>query len=151
MVRGNSAFCSVYNFSSLYQSSVNLSRTDSNTSLLLEAVLPVSSLYKLSMNVSFSKVSDEPCIVYTTCTNCYSPDECLTQKNNFSQNAFQFRNLTKFGTFLEYRCPLAREFLLVDNGTTIQSQNMTCLWNKTWSPGVTFPPCTCKKPLKMFF
>ncbi len=127
-----------------FQSFVNLSTTESNTSLLLEAILPASSSYKLSMNVSFSKGSDEPCIVNTTCTNCYTADECLSQRKNFSQNAFQFRNYTKFGTFLEYRCPLAREFLLLDNGTTTLSQNITCLWNKTWSPGVTFPPCTCK-------
>jgi hypothetical protein len=46
---------------------------------------------------------------------------------------------------LEYKCPIAREFLL-DPGTglTVASQNISCLWNKTWSPKTTFTACVCE-------
>jgi len=64
-------------------------------------------------------------------------------KQNFTSNAFQLKNLTKFGTRLEYQCPRAREFFANDT-STVKSQNISCLWNQTWSPGVTFPSCVCK-------
>ena len=96
------------------------------------------------MTVTFENGTLEPCIVFSSCTNCYNAEECLAAKSNFSDNAFQLTNLTKFGTVLEYRCPPAREFYLADTGSTVLSQNISCEWNKTWSPGVDFPPCTCK-------
>ena len=95
------------------------------------------------MTVTFPPGSYEPCIVYSTCKNCYSPGDCQLAKQNFTSNAFQYQNLTKFGTQLEYQCPIAREFYATDT-TTVKSQNITCLWNQTWSPGVTFPTCVCK-------
>ena len=128
----------------IIQGFVNLTTTDSSTSLLLEAKLPAASSYKLTMTVTFENGTFEPCIVASTCTNCYNADECQEAKNNFSDNAFKLRNQTKYGTVLEYRCPPAREFLVADNGSTVLSQNISCEWNKTWSPGVVFPPCACK-------
>ena len=105
--------------------------------------MPSAATYHLTMTVTFPPGSYEPCIVYSTCTNCYSASECQLAKQNFTSNAFTFRNLTKFATLLEYQCPIAREFYVTD-ASTVKSQNITCLWNQTWSPGVTFPTCVCK-------
>jgi hypothetical protein len=92
-------------------------------------------------------MSDEYEKFYNTVTssNCYNADDCYKAKANFSSNAFLLRNLTKYGTLIEYQCPLAKEFYLADSGTTTKSQNISCEWNsKSWSPGVVFPPCVCK-------
>jgi len=110
-------------------------------------LLPASATYKLTMTVTFPNGSYEPCIVYSTCTNCYNTGECQSAKQNFTLNAYTFRNMTKFGTLLEYQCPIAREFYVTET-STVKNQNITCLWNQTWSPGVTFPTCVCKICLK---
>ncbi len=99
------------------------------------------------MTVTFPNGSYEPCIVYSTCTNCYSGGECQLAKQNFTSNVFTFRNLTKFGTLLEYQCPIAREFSVNDTSTA-KSQSITCMWNQAWSPSATFPTCVCKIDLK---
>jgi hypothetical protein len=54
--------------------------------------------------------------------NCYNADECRAAKANLTENAFSLRNLTKFGTAVEYQCPLGREFYLPESGTTVKSQ-----------------------------
>lgn len=132
------------------QSFINLTNTDSSTSLLLEAQLPAAATYKLTMTLTFPSGSYEPCLVHSTCSNCYTPDDCQVTKTNFTMNAFDLRNLTKYGTQLEYQCPIGREFDL-DSTTTTKSQNITCLWNsKSWSPGVTFPTCVCKSICLLF-
>ena len=59
---------------------VNLTTTDSSTSLMVEVLLPAITTYKLSMTVNFDNATYEPCIVYSTCTNCYGSADCQAAK-----------------------------------------------------------------------
>ena len=48
---------------------------------------------------------------------------------------------------LSYNCGKARHFSL-PNGSFVDQFNMTCQWNKTWSPSNSLPPCQWKECLQ---
>ena len=43
-------------------------------------------------------------------------------------------DLMSYGSVLRYKCGLARSFLEAESGSLYEERNMTCNWNRTWTP-----------------
>ena len=43
-------------------------------------------------------------------------------------------DLRSYGSVLRYKCGLARRFLEAESDSLYEERNMTCHWNRTWSP-----------------
>ena len=90
----------------------------------------------------------EPCLALVLCETCFASDDpdCRDNVvNEYILDTRQFRNLTVYGTDLQYKCPLARHFDLNGDGTVIDpTVNLTCNWDQTWTPITEMPGCVCK-------
>ncbi len=126
---------------------MTLTEMDNPTDILMKAELPSASFAKIDFSVSNDPLDYEPCISFVVCSNCPDGDEeCVTETSaSYIDDPMSYRNLTTYGTELQYRCPLAKEFNLHNNYSHTESSiNMTCQWNETWTPLSTLPDCVCK-------
>jgi hypothetical protein len=119
---------------------VIISDTPSDTSLLLETTLASQSLHNNFEIIITSNISDyEPCLIQSMCENCSLEDgSCTVHRNAFVSGPYRVSQTTQFGSSLEYRCSLGKEFRLIRGGGIVPSHNVTCDWNEMWTPTIHF-------------
>ncbi len=69
--------------------------------------------------------------------------ECDTKTEDYNTNAYDYQELTNYGSTVEYECSLGREFEM-DDGTTQAIDTLSCNWKEEWEPRATLQTCVCK-------
>ena len=86
-------------------------------------------------------------MTFVTCHACINDNDCVqSMAKSYLEDPFSHRNVTTYGSYLQYRCPIAREFDVRNDITDTEATfNMTCKWDETWTPAVDeVPTCVCK-------
>ena len=100
----------------------------------------------IDMTVTVPAADQEPCLVFTTCDYCVTADRgCANVTKEYETNATAMQEFTKYGSELEYRCSLGKEFRQSPASATTQaSYNITCDWGGSWRPTSQIWDCVCK-------
>ena len=122
-----------------------MSPTNSSTTLLFDTDLAAGggdNIIKIKITTTLP--DPEPCLVHITCDFCLDT-VCPDVEYNFTANMFDFQNLTKFGSKLEYACSNGKDFEV--SGAIQETYEIECLWNGSWTQSTLLPNCVCKKAL----
>ena len=63
------------------------------------------------MTITVPAAGQEPCLVFATCDYCVTEDRgCVNITKKYDTNATAVQEFTNYGSFLEYRCSLGKQF-----------------------------------------
>ena len=90
----------------------------------------------LDMTITVPAADNEPCLVFATCDYCLAAGGgCANITKEYETNATAMQDFTKYGSFLEYRCSLGKQFKRTPRAqSTQETYNITCDWNGNWQP-----------------
>ena len=132
----------------LLQGTLTVSQSTSDTSLILEMQLSITSADNfIDMTVTTDSANEnlEPCLIHNSCNFC-EIGRCNSHVQNYLKNGTGLQSINKYSAHLEYECGLAKEFVSSGNSTS-QSISMTCDWgapDPQWTPVSTVPDCECE-------
>ena len=127
----------------LLQTAVTFESMTSDTQVLMTATLdPDDDNNDIRIGIKQLANGYDPCLIHVTCEFCLLA-ECGNVKDNFTENAVEFYNLTTYGTELEYHCSLGKEFDY-GNGTILPTMATECQWDGNWTT-TSLKPCVCKE------
>ena len=100
----------------------------------------------IDMTITVPAADQEPCLVFATCDYCVTEDRgCLNVTKEYDTNSTAMQEFTKYGSFLEYRCSLGKQFKQTSRSrTTQETYNITCDWSGSWQPSSQIWDCVCK-------
>lgn len=82
------------------------------------------------------------CILEIQCLQCSAVNPCPEARAELAANAVSLLSVARSGTDLQYSCPISSAFTHpTQAGIEYELQNMTCLWNGTWSPSSQLMLC----------
>ena len=127
----------------LLQATMDLTETASNTDFHLAASFNNDPYHKLLMELTYPlSLTYRPCLIKAHCQTCDNDVSCLEAADALLKTPLASRNVTTFGSNLQYQCRPGMEFENV--GTTVPTFNISCQWDETWTPRDTLPKCICK-------
>ena len=129
-----------------FQETLNVARSDSDTSLILETRLSITSattFLDMIVTTDAANPSLEPCLIYNSCNYCEN-DKCRSHIENYLKNGTRLQPINRYSSHLVYECGLARGFVMSGFNLTAQSIEMTCDWDPRWTPTSIIPECACK-------
>ncbi len=130
---------------------VNLTMTSSETDILVVVKLKNTKADHITLDIEHSEENPYslPCLQDIVCQLCSEMDDKVDDCTaGLVNQPLTKRNVTQFGSLLQYQCRSAMEFFISQEGeniTTIPNVNLTCQWNETWNQEL--PECTCKLKL----
>ena len=100
----------------------------------------------IDMTITVPAAGQEPCLVFATCDYCVTEDRgCVNITKKYDTNATAMQEFTNYGSFLEYRCSLGKQFKQSPRSeTTQETYNITCDWEGSWQPTSQIWDCVCK-------
>ena len=90
---------------------------------------------------SFELVADKSYIPCYTEITCPTETKVSTAEGNF----FPSKDELYYQSKVSYHCGRGRAFISEVGEKTIEVQNFTCEWDKSWQPSDKLMDCTCKQ------
>eukprot|EP00095_Tigriopus_kingsejongensis_P010500 snap_masked-scaffold436_size171858-processed-gene-0.19 protein:Tk10500 transcript:snap_masked-scaffold436_size171858-processed-gene-0.19-mRNA-1 annotation:"achain tachylectin 5a from tachypleus tridentatus (japanese horseshoe crab)" len=78
-----------------------------------------------------------PCLQQMVCSICKNQDDCRRKVEQL--DVFSTHDLSRYGSLIEYSCPLGQMF--ATNVGVVHSQSMNCGWDQEWSPTGDLQSC----------
>ena len=100
----------------------------------------------IDMTITAPAADQEPCLVFATCDYCVAEEGgCANVTKVYDTNATAMQEFTNYGSSLEYRCSLGKQFRQSPQSkATQESYNISCDWEGAWQPSSQIWDCVCK-------